>query len=241
MVCFIFSFIFADLLFHTCLTPLSPRHSPVFFSTTASGTIVEGLAGFDDIHEGLSHTRSANNGSQGYDSGNLRRDHPLLVVGNHQLFAQDMNIMVKYQSCHVDSYLLMCPVHLIFAPPAQGITLALRTQPSSGGGGPPPKGHPAEGACPPQPLPPVDRAVLRSRYRKGGQGCPKGRRGGRRWRCREHHEDLVEPVQHIWRCGGLASELLQVPLGSHSVTDLFPVMPNPFPQIISRSQAVAAQ
>ena len=44
--------------------------SPVYFSTTADGAVVPGLGGIPD-------------------------DRPLLVIGNHNLFATDMNLMAR--------------------------------------------------------------------------------------------------------------------------------------------------
>ena len=77
--------------------------SPVFLSTMADGRIVEGLGGLSAITSptptpttaaaafengvGTAHS-AAHSGSQ------AGRQHPLLFVGNHQLFAQDMNVMV---------------------------------------------------------------------------------------------------------------------------------------------------
>jgi len=49
--------------------------SPVFFSTLEDGTVVEGVEGLTPLMQ--------------------QRERPLLFVGNHQLYALDMNIMVE--------------------------------------------------------------------------------------------------------------------------------------------------
>ena len=77
--------------------------SPVFFSTIADGRIVEGLGGLSAFTS-PTHTATAaaacENGvgtaHSAIHSGSVAgRQHPLLFVGNHQLFAQDMNVMVR--------------------------------------------------------------------------------------------------------------------------------------------------
>ena len=62
-------------------------HSPVFLSTNADGEIVQGFAGLDGLADG---DIKLGEGGAAHPRGK-----PLLFVGNHQLFAQDMNVMVR--------------------------------------------------------------------------------------------------------------------------------------------------